>query len=81
MKYYVNTGNLIGKVYEAKSDLEAVSFATGYGYGKGWPWVNVYCQTTRETVTKEFPAVSAERYYFASRFVDDFIAEDKPNWN
>lgn len=82
MKYYVNTGNLIGKVYNATNDLEAVSYAVGFGYGKGWQIVNVYCQTTKETVTKDFPTGTARRYYNAcNRYMEEFLKEDKPLWN
>ena len=81
MKYYVNTGNLIGKVFEASTDLEAVSRAVGYGYAKNWHTVNVYCQTTRETVTREFPTFPPKRWFTVVQFMPDFIATDKPLWN
>lgn len=57
MKYYVNEGHKIGKTYDAKDDSEAIAYATGYGYGKDWRTVNVYCQTTREMVTRDFPTM------------------------
>lgn len=81
MKYYVNEGSKIGKVFEAKNDVEAVSFATGYGHAKGWQTINLYCQTTRETVTRQFPAMSIKRWLLASKFIEEFLETDKPLWN
>ncbi len=81
MKYYVNTGNLIGKVFEAKTDLEAVAHAVGYGHLKNWKTVNVYCQTTKETVTRLFPTMTFSKWREVAGEVETFLATDKLLWN
>ena len=81
MKYYVNEGNKIGKVFEAKNDFEAVAIATCYGYNKSWKTVNVYCQTVKENVTRDFPAMSFKRWLEVVEEIPDFLATDKPLWN
>ena len=84
MKYYVNEGNKIGKVFEAPNDVYAVSYATGYSAIKKWKRINVYCQTTREYVTREFPVIlfdDVKDWLRACKHLPEFIATDKPLWN
>lgn len=81
MKYYVNEGNKIGKVFEAPNDTFAVSYATGYGSGKNWKTVNVYCQTTHETVTRDFPVFETKRWLAVVKHLPEFLETDKPLWN
>ena len=81
MKYYVNEGNKIGKVFEARNDFEAVAIATGYGFVKGWKCINIYCQTTRENVTRDFPTMPFKRWLEVVEEIPAFLATDKPLWN
>ena len=81
MKYYVNEGNKIGKVYDAQNDFEAVAIGTAYGHLKNWKTVNVYCQTTRETVTRLFPVMTFSKWREVAGEVETFLATDKPLWN
>ena len=81
MKYYVNEGNKIGKVYEAQNDFEAVAIATAYGHLKGWEELNIYCQTTKEYVTRFFPAMTYKRWLEVCEHVKEFLWLDKPLWN
>ena len=62
MKYYVNSGTKIGKTFDAKTDTEAVAYAEGYGYAKGWKDVNVYCASTHELVVRGIPSRDPETY-------------------
>lgn len=81
MKYYVNEGNKIGFVFDAVSDFEAVAKGTARGFLKNWKTVNIYCQTTKETVTRDFPVMSCKRWLEVVEEVPAFLETDKPLWN
>lgn len=59
MVYYVNHGSKFGKTFTAKCHGDALAFAAGYAYMKGWESdVNVYCRSTEEYIIKDFTGIS-----------------------